>query len=159
LLGKVNIPKSDEEINRKSEEGKVLMMNADLNEMAYTEFILSIDLRMSSGKVVFSIIKGNKSRDYTDGNSELAWENLKKKFYLISYPSLVKTERAFRESKLEKGEDPEIWITNLEELYLKLEDMESHMTDSQFMVQVPNNLTNHYELQIVHWEQIKPANH
>jgi hypothetical protein len=38
----VNIPNSDEEINEKTEEGKVLMKNADLNEMAYTELILSI---------------------------------------------------------------------------------------------------------------------
>jgi hypothetical protein len=36
LLDKVNIPKSDEEINEKDEEGKALMKNADLNEMVYT---------------------------------------------------------------------------------------------------------------------------
>jgi hypothetical protein len=49
------------------------MENADLNEMSYTELILLIDVRISSGKVVFSIIKGCKSRDYADGNSVLAW--------------------------------------------------------------------------------------
>jgi hypothetical protein len=32
----------------------------------------------------------------------------KKKFDPIAAPSLVKTERAFRQSKLEKGENPEI---------------------------------------------------
>jgi hypothetical protein len=78
LLGKVNIPKSDEEIYEKIEEGKVLMKNADLIEMAYTEVTLSIDVRSSSGKVVFSIIKGCKIRDYTDGNSTLAWDKFKK---------------------------------------------------------------------------------
>jgi hypothetical protein len=38
-------------------------------------------------------------------------------------------------------------IIKLEEICLKLEDMESHMTNSQFMVQVINSLTNDYELQ------------
>jgi hypothetical protein len=66
-----------------SEVGKVLMKNADFNEMACTELIISIDVRISSGKVVFSIIKGYKSRDYTDGNSALAWDKLKKKLFLF----------------------------------------------------------------------------
>jgi hypothetical protein len=33
LLAKVNIPKSGEEINENTEEGKVLMKNADINEI------------------------------------------------------------------------------------------------------------------------------
>jgi hypothetical protein len=45
---------------------------------------------------VFSIIKGCKSRDYTDGNSALAWDKLKEKFDLVSDPSLIKTGRVFR---------------------------------------------------------------
>jgi hypothetical protein len=40
-----NIPKSDKEINEKNEKGKVLMKNADLHEMAYTEMILLTDVR------------------------------------------------------------------------------------------------------------------
>jgi hypothetical protein len=78
-IGELNIAKSDEE-NEKTEEGKVLMKNAHLNEIAYTELIPSIDVRSSSGKVLFSIIKGCKSRDYSDGNSALALDKLKNKF-------------------------------------------------------------------------------
>jgi hypothetical protein len=92
LLFKVNSPKSDEEINENTEIVKVLMNNADLNEMTYTDLILSIDIRSSSGKVVFSIIKGFKSRDYNNGSSALTWVNLKKKFDPVSTLSLVKTE-------------------------------------------------------------------
>jgi antitoxin component HigA of HigAB toxin-antitoxin module len=62
---------------------------------------------------------------------------------------LVKTERLFRESKLGKDEDPKTWITNLEDLRLKLEVMGSFMTDDQFMVQVLNSLMNDYELQML----------
>jgi hypothetical protein len=51
----------------------------------------------------------------------LAWEKLEKKYDPVSALSLVKTERLFRESKLGKGEDPETWATNLEDLRLKLD--------------------------------------
>jgi hypothetical protein len=34
----------------------------------------------------------------------------------VSAPTLVRTERMFRESKLGRNEDPEIWINNLEDL-------------------------------------------
>jgi hypothetical protein len=58
------------------------------------------------------------SWDCTDGNSALAWDELNKKFDFVSAPLFVKTERSFRQSKLEKGKDPEVWIINLEELHL-----------------------------------------
>jgi hypothetical protein len=72
------------------------MKNADLNGMVCTELILLIDLRSISGKVLFSIIKGCKSRNYNHGNSALAWDKPKKKCDPISVPSLLKTVRAFR---------------------------------------------------------------
>jgi hypothetical protein len=54
---KIQDPEFYEEINDKTEEEMVLMKNSDLKEIAYTEGILLIDARSSSGKVVFSIIK------------------------------------------------------------------------------------------------------
>jgi hypothetical protein len=149
MLGDMNIPKPDEEINEKNEKGKILIKSAVLNKMAFAELILSIDVRSKSSKIIFSIIKGCKIRDYTVWNSSLVWDKLKEKFDPVSPPSFVKTERAFRQSKLEREEDPEIWINNVEELQLKLDEMDSHMTDSQFMVQVLNSLTNDYEFQVV----------
>ena len=62
----------------------------------------------------------------------MAWEILKKKFDPVSAPTLVKTERLCRESKLGKNEDPEILINNLEDLQVKLEIMGSEMTDEQY---------------------------
>jgi hypothetical protein len=92
------------------------MKNADLNELAYTELMLSIDVSNSRGKIAFGFLKGGKTKDYEDRSASLAWEKLKKKFDPVSASTLVKTERVFRESKLEKNEDPEIWIKNLEDL-------------------------------------------
>ena len=130
-----------------------MMKNADLNELAFTELILSIDVSNSSGKIAFGILKSCKTKDYEDGNATHAWEKLKKKFDPVSAPTLVKTERMFRESKLGRNEDPEIWINNLEDLRVKLEVMGSNMTDEQFLIQVLNSLTGDYELQMTLMEK------
>jgi gag-polypeptide of LTR copia-type/Zinc knuckle len=122
---------------------------ADLNEIAFTELILSIDVSNSNGKIAFGIVKSCKSKEFEDGNAALAWEKLKKKYDPISAPLLVKTERMFRESMLGKNEDPEIWINNLEDLPIKFETMGSNMTVDQFIVQVLNSLTSDYELQML----------
>jgi hypothetical protein len=71
----------------------------DLNELAFTELVLSIDVSSSSGKIAFGIVKSCKTKDYEDVHSGLAWENLKNKYDPVSAPSLVKTERLFRECK------------------------------------------------------------
>jgi hypothetical protein len=40
----------------------------------------------------------------------MEWKRLKNKFELVSDPSLVKTEKQFRQCALKKNQDPEIWI-------------------------------------------------
>jgi hypothetical protein len=58
LLGKLAIPKVDVEIYETSDIGKKQSIIIELNEIAYTELILSIDIKASSGKVAFNIIRG-----------------------------------------------------------------------------------------------------
>jgi hypothetical protein len=69
LLGKLEIPKTSDELEEKSEEGRGMMKNADLNELAFTQLILSIDVSKSSGKIAFGISKSCKTKDYGDGNA------------------------------------------------------------------------------------------
>jgi hypothetical protein len=58
LLGKVKVPRTDEDHDMDPEEGKKLTITADMNELAYTELFLSIDDKTSGGKVVFYLVKG-----------------------------------------------------------------------------------------------------
>jgi hypothetical protein len=46
----------DEDIDEKSDIGKKESIIIELNEIAYTQFILLIDIKTSSGKVAFNII-------------------------------------------------------------------------------------------------------
>jgi hypothetical protein len=70
-LGKLQIPKSSEEFEEKAEEGRKMLKNADLNELAFTELLLPIDVS-SSGKITFGILKSFKTKDYEDGNASMA---------------------------------------------------------------------------------------
>ena len=148
LLGKLSISKVDDVFDEISEEGKKMTKVIELNEIAYTELILSIDVKASYGKIAFNIVKGCKTKDYPDGNAASAWEKLKNKYEPVSAPSMVKLDKQFRELTLKKGQDPEVWITELEDIRVRLDDMGSSIPENQFMIHVLNNLTADYDLQL-----------
>ena len=52
--------------------GKTMMNAVELNEIAYTELLLSIGAKTSNGKIAFNIVKGCKSKDHPDGNAAIA---------------------------------------------------------------------------------------
>jgi Reverse transcriptase (RNA-dependent DNA polymerase)/gag-polypeptide of LTR copia-type/Zinc knuckle len=153
LLGKARIPKTDEDYEMDTEEGKRLMIAADLNELAYTELILSIDDKTSNGKVAFNLVKGCKNKDFVDGNASMAWDRLRNKFEPQSAPSLVKMEKQFRQCALKKGQDPDVWITELEDYRMKLDELGSSISNNQFIIHILNNMTDDYELQLAMMEK------
>jgi hypothetical protein len=153
FLGKVEVPRTDEDYDMESEEGKKLTIAADMNELTYTELILSIDDKTSIGKVAFNLVKGCKNKDYADGNASMAWERLKNKFEPLSAPSLVKLEKQFCQCSLKKGQDPDIWITELEDYRMRLEELVSSISDNQFILHILNNMKDDYDLQLAMMEK------
>jgi gag-polypeptide of LTR copia-type len=149
LVGKLSIPKADEEYDEVSDLGKKMSRSIELNEIAYTELILSIEVKTSSGKIAFNIVKGCKSKDYPDGNAASACEKLKNKFEPVSAPSLVKLDKQFIDSSLKKGQDPEVWITDLEDICVKIDDIGSSILENQFMIHILNNLTADYDFNLL----------
>jgi hypothetical protein len=101
-LGKVKIPRTDEDYDMELEEGKKLTVATHMNELAYNELILLIDDKTSSGKVAFYLVKGCKNKDYADGNASMAWERLRNKFEPSSASSLVKLEKQYCQCSLKK---------------------------------------------------------
>jgi hypothetical protein len=67
----------DEEINETSNIGKKKSMITESKEIAYTELILLIDVKASSDKIAFNIIRGCKTKNYPVGNGFIACERLK----------------------------------------------------------------------------------
>jgi hypothetical protein len=98
-------------------------------------------------------VKGCKNKDYADGNTNMAWQRLKNKYELQSAPSLVKMEKQFRQSALKKGQDPDIWITELEDYRMKLDELGSRISENQFILHILNNMTANYDLQLAMMEK------
>jgi hypothetical protein len=65
---------------------------------------------------------------------------------------LSKLHKQFYGAKLKKKVDPNIFITYLEDVRGRMEDMGSQMTDDQFMMHILNNLTKDYEMQVLKLE-------
>jgi hypothetical protein len=137
-----------------SEEGKKLTIAAKINELAYTELILLIDDKTSSGKVALNLVKDCKNIDYADGNPSMAWERLRNKTEQSSAPSLVKLEKHFRQCSLKKRQDPDISIAELEDYQMRLEELGSRISDNQFILHILNNMTDDYDLQLAMMEKI-----
>jgi hypothetical protein len=64
----------------------------------------------------------------------MARERLKNKFEPSSAPSPVKLEKQLRQCSLKKGQDPDIWITELEGNLMRLEELGSIISDNQFIL-------------------------
>jgi hypothetical protein len=50
LLGKLSIPKIDESFDEASDQGNWMLKIIEFNEIAFTELILTIDVKTSMGK-------------------------------------------------------------------------------------------------------------
>ena len=150
MLGKVEIPKATvDESSLTSAQRKALRMN----KKGYMDFILAVDTTKAGGRTVFNIIKGTKSPEYPDGNVYEAAEKLKDKFEPKTAPTMTRLSGIYQNSRLKKGKDPEAYITYLEDLRLRLDDMGWPITDDQFMVKILNSLTSEYTNQMEYLER------
>jgi hypothetical protein len=80
-----------------SEQGKKMMIVADLNELTYAKISISIDDKTFSGNVAFNLIQGCNSKGYVDGSAFMALEHFKNKIEPVSAPSLFNMEKQFRQ--------------------------------------------------------------
>ena len=152
LMGKLTIPKSTEILDSVTDADRIKIK--DLNEDAYSDLVLSIDTTTSAGKVAFSYVRGTKSPDYEDGNAAIAFKRLTNKYAPKTAPSLAKINREFYQAKLKKQVDPDFFITKLESLRTMMGEMDSHITDKQFIMHVMNNLNKDYENTVENLEKL-----
>jgi hypothetical protein len=78
------------------DKGKKMLQINELNGIADTELILFIDVKASTFKIAFNIVKGYKTKDYPDRNAASAWEKLKNKYEPVSAPLMIKLDKQFR---------------------------------------------------------------
>ena len=119
----------------------------DLNEEAYEDLILSINGDSESGRVAFQIVRGSKTSAIKDGDAREAWTRLEKKYEKKTAPSRLILKKQFVNSKLKSWKnDPDVWLTQLEDLQLQIINAGGNLSDEDVMEQVINNLPRSYDI-------------
>jgi hypothetical protein len=144
----IDIPISTKE-DLTDDEKKVLK----LNSKAYGDLVSSIDMTKSGGSVAFHMIKSTKVKGFEKGNAKLAWQKMVNKYEPKTAPTLSKINKEFYGAKLKDKSDPNVWITQLEELRTQMETMNSTMDDRQFLLHILNNIGKEYETTVLMLEQ------
>ena len=148
LLGKHKAPRDSDPYDTSPE----LQALRDANELGFEELILSIDGKTKEGRVAFSLVKGCKDADFADGNAHLAWTRLSKKYASKNTVSLLKLKREFTNSVMKSKQDPDEWITELEELQTRIADIANgkagvEVSDEDMMIHVLNYLPREYDIE------------
>jgi hypothetical protein len=71
-----------EERPTQTEEERLIMKKFDLNELTYTEYTLPFVMSVSSGKLVFGVMKSCNIEDYEERNTALDYDKVKKNITL-----------------------------------------------------------------------------
>jgi hypothetical protein len=54
---------------------------------------------------------------------------------------------------IKEGQDQDIWITELEDYQMRLEELGSNISDNQFILHTLNNMMDDYDLQLAMMEK------
>ncbi len=149
MLGTIPIPQDSEQLDLTTDTGKAKKNAKDMNELVYEELVLSVDTSTSSGKVAFQLIKACKTTANKNGDCAMAWKRLVAKYAPKLAPTKMELKLEFQRSRLKATDaNPDEWITELEGIRMRLKDMNSDISDEDFMIHVLNNLPSEYEVQV-----------
>jgi gag-polypeptide of LTR copia-type len=121
---------------------------ADKNKKWFGDLILSIDCTKPTGKVAFATVKNAKTKEIPGGDLFLAFTRLKTKFEPSTTPQLMQLTKEFHSKSLMRNQDPDIFITKLEALKIKLEDLDHVITEKAMVLHILNNLNKTYDMEI-----------
>ena len=118
------------------------------NKKGFGDLILSIDCTTAAGKVAFAMVKGTKTKENPQGNLRAAFLRLKTKYEPSTTPQLMQLTKDFHSKSLNKNQDPDIFITELEALKVKMHELGHEINDKSLILHVLNNLNENYEMEI-----------
>jgi hypothetical protein len=148
ITGEDKVPdthdKDGKKLTLKPEESII----ADLNKKGFGDLIYSIDYTTSEGLIAFNAAKGTKTAENPNGNLFLAIQRLDKKYQPRTGTQLVHLTREFHSMKLKAKQDPEVFITDLEALKLKLVASKHIIDDKALILHILYSLTKDYDVEV-----------
>ena len=145
LTGAEKAPDDTVAIDTTTTRGKEMKKLRELNDTAYEDLILFIDGSTDAGRVAFSIVRGAKTSSFKDGDALMAWTGLSNKYESKTAPSRLHLKNQFSSAKLQNAkDDPDVWLTKLEDICVKLAQVGRTMTDEDLLEQALNGLPSEY---------------
>ena len=141
LLGTINVPDDDEDIDEDDIGAEELLVARKANVMAYSALALACE------GAALGLVEGSVTEGLPNGDAGLAWRNLCRKYEPNTRMSLVSLKKEFAECKLEDvNSDPEVWVRELEHLHLRIRGVnaENALTDEDMMAHILANLPVEY---------------
>ena len=140
LKGTTTVPPHSQVLTDSATD-KVLKAARDANLLMYQDIICSCD-----DPVSFGIVDEAKTEELPDGDANLAWRNLKKKYEPDTGTEKVRLKYKYSTMSLKSAkEDPDIWITELEVIRRQLKILKADISDDDLILHILNNLPKEYE--------------
>jgi gag-polypeptide of LTR copia-type len=86
------------------------------------------------------------SHQYPNGNARLAWQRLKQKYAPVTAFAIPTVYKKYAAAKLRKGHDPDVYITYVQDLRMRMADMSQPVDDCTFMLHILSDLADDYEM-------------
>ena len=142
LTGAVKIPEKADTLDETLDNGKKAILIRNKNADLYAELILS-----QKDMVVFDLVDEAMTDDLPEGDSALAWRNLKTKYEGTSMTELMDLKKEFYSTKLNNADnDPDVWISSLEKLRKRLnKDFKCNISEEDLIIQILSNMPQEYD--------------
>ena len=85
------------------------------NQIVYSDLVLSID-----DEVCFGLVMSCKTEQIIEGDAYMSWKKLNEKYNSRSKSTKIALKKQYMLCKAEHKQDPDIWITKMENLRYNL---------------------------------------
>ena len=124
-----------------------------LNEEAYEDLVLAVDGKTDVGRLVFQLIRSSKNKDYAEGSAREAWKRITDKFEPKKAPNRLQKKKKIQALKLKYGQDPDIYISVLEDMITQYVDAGGRWDDDETLEHICGNLPKCYDAVIAPLEK------
>ena len=115
-MGTLNVPKSTEVIDVKTDAGKLQQKANKANELAYSMLCMAV-----TDPVSFGAVYNGKMEELPDGEAHSAWTKLNIIYQSKTDEKKNELEEEFNQSSLIKyNRNPDLWFAELDKLHLQL---------------------------------------
>jgi len=149
LTGTTTILKASDTLDENDPNDKPKIQAWKMNEIAMEELLCSVSDPVSHGA-----LKCSHTKDIPDGDSSKAWKEMQSWFELKTNQAKLELRHCFHACKMEdKEEDPNNYLTELENMRWRLDELGVKVDDEEFMTHIVHSLPPAYRITVMNAEK------